>query len=96
MFRSTCTECYGTRDADDCDTCKGSGARDWDRCPASQTDDFGMYVSEVWENLQVEQNWPNGLPWAEQSNVLYCAVMLYGQEVAEIQKAQREKLSKAK
>lgn len=49
-----------------------------------------MYVSEAYENLQVEGRWPNGEPWEEQENNFYSAVILYGREVERIKAAQRE------
>ena len=88
VFRSTCPECAGTQD--ECDTCDGSGVKNWFRCPSSQTDAFSLFVAETYENLQVSGEWPDGQPWLEQSNLLYTAVSVYGAEVGEITKAQHE------
>jgi len=88
VFRSTCTECHNTRD--DCETCGGSGSQGWYRCPSSQTDDFGMMVAEVAENLTAWGEWPDGKPWQDQPNSLYEAVKLYRSEVGRIREAQRE------
>ncbi len=87
VFTSTCTRCQGTQD--ECEICSGTGLRHWDRCPASQTDDWSMLVAETWENLQSEHSWPDGLPWGEQDNRFYTAVTLYGNEVNHIQMEQR-------
>lgn len=92
VFRSTCTECYGTQD--ECETCHGSGVRNWTRCPASQTDEFSMYISEVYENLDSSKQWPDGLPWLEQDSLVYSLVSLYGQEVNEITRARQEAANK--